>query len=266
MNQDDHPPLLSIVTVVKDDPNGLRQTLDSTVTHLDDRVRMTIIDGSQDPDQVTRIVGDFDSTVVDTYWSKPAGVYPAMNVGLSRATGDYVLFLNAGDDLHEPSALDGLLTLLEQGSPEWLVARVAFDDGLGSIVIPPQMDYDAEQRAHFARGVFPAHQGTVVRRQALVDLGGFDESYAVTADYKVALLLSTQTRPVLTDIVLATFHTGGLSEAQWRKSLREFRRARREVFNLRGWVRVADDARSGVLFLRMLTVRGLRRIRRRSSP
>ena len=254
-------PLLSIVTVVKDDPEGLRLTLNSVLPYLDDRTRVTVIDGSRDAEEATRIVSDFGSNAVDLHWSAPAGVYPAMNEGLNYAVGHYVLFLNAGDELHDPAALNTVLAILEREAPRWLVARVAFANGSGRVVAPPQFDYLVEQRHHFARGVFPPHQGTVVRTQDLLALGGFDESYRITADYKAALQLSTIAEPILSDVILATFHEGGVSGTHWQDSIKEFRRARREVLGLHGWSKVRDDLVSGVQYSKMFTARALGRVR-----
>lgn len=254
-------PLLSIVTVVKDDPEGLRLTLNSVLPSLDERTQVTVIDGSRDAEETSGIVSEYGSHAVDLYWSAPAGVYPAMNEGLRHAVGHYVLFLNAGDELHDPAAMTTVLATLEREAPRWLVARVAFADGSGRVVEPPQFDYAVEQRHHFARGVFPPHQGTVVRTQDLLALGGFDESYRITADYKAALQLSTIAEPFLSDVVLATFHAGGVSGTHWQDSMREFRRARHEVYGLHGWPKVRDEVVSAVQYSKMIAARALGRVR-----
>jgi len=254
-------PLLSIVSVVKDDPEGLHLTLNSVLPYLDDRTQVTVIDGSGDAEETMRVVSEYGSHRVDLRWSTPAGVYPAMNLGLSWARGEYVLFLNAGDALHDPAALITVLATLERDAPRWLVARVAFADSSGRVVVPAQFDYAVEQRHHFTRGVFPPHQGTVVRRQDLLALGGFDESYRITADYKAALQLSTIAEPILSDVVLATFHEGGVSGTHWQDSMKEFRRARQEVYGLQGWPRVRDDVVSAVQYSKIFAARALRRVR-----
>ena len=54
----------------------------------------------------------------------------------------------------------------------------------------PAWSYDDERARLFARGRFPAHQGVVVRTEALRDQGGFDLSFAVVADYLSILRLA----------------------------------------------------------------------------
>lgn len=246
-------PLLSIVTVVKDDSEGLTRTLESLASVDDPRVSITIIDSSTD--SVTEIISHFAHLAITVRHSPPRGVYPAMNEGLEAATGEYLWFLNAGDELTDARALEEVLTTLSTQRPTWLVGRVTFTYPDGEHVTPRQLDYQEEKRHHFARGLFPPHQGTIVRRREALCLGGFDTSYRITADYKMALQFSCNGDPVLLNAVLAKFTTGGLSTTRWRESLREFRRARLEVFDLHGRERVVEGIHAGGQFARIAAAR-----------
>ena len=94
--------LLTVVTVVKDDPDGLAATL--TSVPLSPEIQIVVIDSSADDTAMQTSIG---SRVVTYHWAAPEGVYPAMNIGVAHATGDYVFFLNAGDTL-----IDGQLSLV----------------------------------------------------------------------------------------------------------------------------------------------------------
>lgn len=90
------PPKLTIVTVVKDDLPGLQATLGSTHTLSPYPYEHWVIDGSS-----SSSVGEYLSRRGNVRWiSEPdSGIFDAMNKGLDRAKGDFVLFLNAGDVL-----------------------------------------------------------------------------------------------------------------------------------------------------------------------
>jgi putative colanic acid biosynthesis glycosyltransferase len=94
-------PTLTIVTVVKDDLPGLEATLASTHALSGYSYEHWVIDGGRSPD-----VREYLARRGDVSWiSEPdSGIYDAMNKGLERAKGDFVLFLNAGDVIS--SALD----------------------------------------------------------------------------------------------------------------------------------------------------------------
>lgn len=222
-------PWLTIVTVIKDDPEGLERTLASLSGCSLDGVEHLIIDSSADRAAVpTALAASGPALDSRVEWTEPAGVYAAMNTGLAEAHGTYVLFLNAGDELTSCAALDAVRTAIA-GSPVWAFGDAEIVAVDGSSVTTPPWEYEAEKAAHFSRGHFPPHQSTVVRRDALRSLGGFDASYRIVADYAAALALSQVADPVRVPAVIARFHEGGVSTTGWGRSLREFHRARVSV-------------------------------------
>ena len=255
-------PALSIVTVVKDDLEGLRRTRDSLqgCERSDlDRIEWIVIDSSSDAEGVRALVTT-DSPRSALHWVPPEGVYEAMNTGLDRATGDYVYFLNAGDRLRTPGALTRILESIDRSHPTWLYGQVAFIAPDGREVVPPPFDYRSERMSNFSRGRFPPHQGTVARRDALLSIGGFDTSYRITADYTAMLRLSLIADPTEIREVIADFTTGGLSESRWLLAINEFHRARLEILSPRGWDLVTEFARTGNIALRMALHRARQRL------
>lgn len=239
-------PVLSIITVVKDDDDGLRQTMESLKASTDcefSDIEWIIIDSSADPDSVRELTSRSDLTPA-LIWEPPSGIFEAMNSGLRAARADYVFFLNAGDRLRDSSALDRIIRVLQNEKPSWLYGQVSFINEQGREVVPPAFDYRKEKRALFARGRFPPHQGTVVRRSLLLAVGGFDTRYQIVADYAAALRLSLASEPYVMPEVLAEFTTGGISTTCWRQSLREFHQARQETFEPKGLSKAAEIFRT----------------------
>jgi len=247
--------VLSIITVLKDDEQGLRQTMESLATSTGfDRaeVEWIVIDSSKDADAVRSLLSEAElpSTVT---WEPPEGIFEAMNSGLRRASAEYVYFLNAGDRLRDSSSLASLIQVLKKTDPDWLYGQVAFIDDEGREVIPAAFDFHDEKKALFARGRFPPHQGTVVRRDVLLSLGGFDTRYRVAADYAAMLRLSLIGEPIEMAEVLAEFTSGGASTHHWKRSMREFHRARQEIFRPSGLDKVNELMRT----IKLRITRGL---------
>ena len=153
-------PWLTIVTVVKDDPSGLERTLRSLLGADPGSFEHLVIDSSAHRTATVELVSllGLPSRVV---WVEPAGVYAAMNTGLAEATGDFIHFLNAGDELAYPSVLADIRATLRASDAVWLEGPVEIVDAAGGTVITPPWDYDQVSEWAFARGRFPAHQGTV---------------------------------------------------------------------------------------------------------
>lgn len=232
--------LLTIVTVVRNDPTGLRATLSSITSQQQQPDELVIVDGSDDATVVPLIVrdaGELEATIV---WRPPRGVYPAMNDGLAEATGRYVYFLNAGDELADATVIRGIWNALDHASPMWAYGPVQFLAADGARLPSPDWQYPAERGRLFARGRFPAHQGVVAQREALRSVGAFDTSYRVAADYAAICHLSRIADPLELDFLVAVFRVGGLSTTDWRQGLREFHRARREAFAPTGGPRLLE--------------------------
>lgn len=93
--------LLSVVTVVRNDLAGLRATMASLQDRLgqplnEGAVEHVVIDGSTN-DEIRNFL--LQQAFAPGSWvSEPdRGIYDAMNKGLEKAAGRYVLFMNAGD-------------------------------------------------------------------------------------------------------------------------------------------------------------------------
>jgi glycosyltransferase len=237
-------PWLSIITVVKDDQAGFERTVESLSSQDLSGVELIIVDSSMDHTAIPGVLNN-DPTVASTYqWEPPAGIYSAMNSAVSLANGRYSYFLNAGDCLHDPDAVAQIGDLVESRQPEWLYAQVCFIDEAGNETTPPPFDYALEKAACFARGRFPPHQGVIAQTALIRDLGGFDTSYRVAADYALILRLAQLADPAESPVVLADFQKGGLSTTAWRQAHAEFHRARREILAPRGLTAVQEYAHS----------------------
>ena len=95
-------PQLSIITINRNDAKGLEHTLKSVwkmQTFKD--FEHIIIDGASCDGSVD-VIKKYATKLA--YWiSEPdKGVYNAMNKGIVKAQGEYLLFLNSGDWLENP--------------------------------------------------------------------------------------------------------------------------------------------------------------------
>lgn len=223
--------------MVKDDLPGLTRTLDSVQGQELEGVEVVIIDSSEDHSEF-EVIAQSSSASPTYFWSQPQGIYPAMNLGLAKAHGDHVYFLNAGDVFFRNSVLSSARPLIRNSN--WAIGPVEIIEANGHRVFTPAWNYEREKQSHFSRGLFPAHQGTFVRRELALQMSGFDTQFGVAADYAMALVLSQVSNPVQLPFVIASFYEGGTSTQQWSQAVAEFHRARTSVFKLQGRARVLE--------------------------
>jgi len=249
-------PWLTIVTVVKDDLAGFRSTLASVLEQDLRDVQHVIVDSSANRSEIPQELSAVDHSTQYS-WVPAAGVYAAMNTGLEGAAGDYVHFLNAGDWLYSPTTITDIRRRLIGHSPTWAFGPVEIHARNGERTMTPAWDYEHEVALGLSRGHFPAHQGTIVKRSVLQQIGGFDTSYRIAGDYATALRLTQLEKPLQLELPLACFTEGGVSTVEWKRSLREFHRARMEIWSPTGATALREKWETLSQFVRMWIVRDL---------
>lgn len=264
-------PWLTVITVVKDATADFTLTAESLAEQDLTGVEYIVIDSSTDREAVPGVLRDIGSLPsASVHWVEPAGIYAAMNTGLSLANGEYCYFANAGDVLFSTDTLARVRTSLigagggsgdGGGAPAspWAFGPVEILSQDGTRVITPTWDYAAEKRTCFSSGHFPCHQGTFASTSALRSFGGFDTSYSIVADYVAFLRLSQVSDPIELDFVIATFAEGGVSTTRWQESFRQFHAARMSILRPSGVVAIRERWNTSTQYAKVFVVRNVLR-------
>ena len=103
---------LSIVTINRNNTEGLRKTIESVVSQSFNDFEYIVIDGAS-TDSSVDVIKEYQDKI--TYWvSEPdSGVYQAMNKGIKVAKGEYLLMLNSGDFLVSGDVLHKISSTLD---------------------------------------------------------------------------------------------------------------------------------------------------------
>jgi len=168
-------PKVSVVTAAFNALDGVRATVESVASQGGVSVEHIVIDGGSS-DGTVEYLSEPDSRVV--WISEPDdGIADAMNKGVERARGEYVIVLQAGDTFVGSDSLVRVLPYLD--GRDMILADVAFGKENRLVTSPRPM------RRLFFKPI--CHQGLLVRRDIFEKLGGFDGSYRVTMDYDFCL-------------------------------------------------------------------------------
>jgi glycosyltransferase involved in cell wall biosynthesis len=102
-------PIISVATVVRNGASTLRRAIESVVGAEHPAVEYIVIDGGS-TDGTIEILREYDSAIA--FWSSEPdrGIYDAMNKAAARATGKWLFFLGADDEIRID--FDSLISLL----------------------------------------------------------------------------------------------------------------------------------------------------------
>jgi glycosyltransferase involved in cell wall biosynthesis len=130
-------------------------------------------------------------------YTPPKGVYNAMNIGLHRAIGEWLWFLNAGDE-----CMEGISAKLMQ-IMSFCNASI-IKSGVEAI-------NDSGCRIVFGKIVSP-HQGTFYKRHILSEMGGFREDYKIISDRILFdKFLIKRIKMYQSELIVARFYENGIS-------------------------------------------------------
>jgi putative colanic acid biosynthesis glycosyltransferase len=176
--------LISIVTLDLEEEGGLQRTARSIAAQTYRSYEWLVLGGGSSEASLAGLK-DF-GLLVGGWWSTPPrSAWDAMNLGLARAGGDYVIFMQAGDRFASETALERLAgALVRRPQPDLLFGGTMLElSGDRWLYRPPQAP-------SFLRSGPPAyHPATVFRRTVHLE-ALYDRRLGVAADYgTVATLL-----------------------------------------------------------------------------
>ena len=121
---------LSIITITYQAEKYLERTIQSVLNQgHQDAIEYIVIDGAS-KDATLAIIEKYTNQI-DQFVSEPdKGIYDAMNKGLQRASGDYVIFMNAGDRFADEKTVGQLISAMES-NPDVIVGDAMFVDEAG---------------------------------------------------------------------------------------------------------------------------------------
>ncbi|MGJ8684489.1 MAG: glycosyltransferase family 2 protein [Nonlabens sp.] len=217
---------ISILTINYNDVSGLERTIKSVQNQsiaLKDHI---IIDGGSN-DGSKELIEKHKSCF--SYWiSEPDnGVYDAMNKGIEKANGDYLLFLNSGDHFKDDHSLSKLVAVIDETDPVELI--------YGNIEVVADRTWIKKYPAilhldYFIKDSLP-HPATLIRKDCFNNQL-YDTSLDIVADWKFFLLgigkQSLKYRYV--DEVISVFYYDGISSQQHAQISKERAKVIRQYF------------------------------------
>lgn len=230
----DIPPLkFTIATVTYNAGRQISHTIKSVEEQDYPHIEHLIVDGNSIDDTLEQIHHYQERNSIAAVrhevncLSEPdAGLYDAMNKALQMATGHYIVFLNAGDTLHESTTISKLAALCGTRRP-----AVIYGD---TDVVNEQRHFVRHRRLRpprqltwrsFRNGMLVCHQAFFANMQ-LAAQTPYDMRYKFSSDFDWCIRILRQAQRqkmecINSHLTVADFLEGGMTRKNHKASLHE---------------------------------------------
>lgn len=170
-------PKLTIITINLNNASGLQKTMTSVLDQVYSDYEYIVIDGASTDESVSLIR---ESQKKLTYWeSEPdKGIYHAMNKGIEKAKGEYLLFLNSGDFLMNDGVISDAIPRLGYTDLIYGDLLISEKGKLHNHLFPSKLTFK-----YFLTKSLP-HPCTFIRKKLFNKVGLYNEHLKIVSDWE----------------------------------------------------------------------------------
>lgn len=210
----DLKPLISIITVVYNCEQTIERTILNVIKQDFENYEFIIVDGGS-TDNTLNILKKYENQITKWVSESDKGIYDAMNKGVKMANGEWINFMNAGDEF----AVLNFTSLLEAMQNE------EFAVIYGDVIIKNEEGNFSLDKARPINEMNYllnfCHQSSFVRRKVLLD-NPFSLNYKISSDYDFFLKIFIKNYKFsYIDKPISIFELGGISTGISKKYLKE---------------------------------------------
>jgi glycosyltransferase involved in cell wall biosynthesis len=209
---------LSIITITYNAEKVIERTLMSIFKQTNLSFEYIIIDGAS-TDKTLDIAKKYK--VKNVYSEPDKGIYDAMNKGLSKASGDYIWFMNAGDEIYDEHVVENLIDLMQSNADIYYSDTMIVDEnnnnlGLRSEITPHKLPKTLHWQ-DFKYGMVVCHQSFIAKKSTCKPFL-LNHHFSSDIDWEIKCLKAANTIEFV-PFVLSKYLAGGFSIKNLKASL-----------------------------------------------
>ncbi len=219
---------ISVITAVFNAKDSVEQAIKSVLSQTYHNFELIIIDGAS-TDGTREIIENFKDNL-SVFVSEPDdGIYDALNKGIKCATGDVIGFLHADDVFENNNILSKLAKTFSNSEIDAVYGDLVYISKNNPANVLRYWKSGSYSREMLKLGWMPPHPTFYCRRSAYTQMGMFDVSFDIAADYDCMLRFLTSEKFNCGYIpeVLVRMRVGGKSNRSLsnivRKSVEDYR-------------------------------------------
>ncbi|MFC3561576.1 glycosyltransferase family 2 protein [Pedobacter jamesrossensis] len=210
-------PKLTVITIVYNNVRDIERTIKSVLNQTYRKIEYIIIDGKS-TDGTMEVIEKYKNRISKIVSEPDKGIYDAMNKGLALATGDYILFMNSGDEIYDEQTVQNVFDS-SPGADIYYGETEMYNDNWESLgrrrhEAPEEFDWKS-----FKFGMNVSHQAIYIRRSITVP---YDLKYKYSSDIDWIIKAAKKSSNIVNvHRYVAKYLVGGMSKKKHRESLKE---------------------------------------------
>lgn len=208
---------LTIITIVYNNVRDIERTIQSILKQTYKKIEYIVIDGAS-TDGTLQVIERYKDQISKIVSEPDKGIYDAMNKGLALATGDYVLFMNSGDEIYDQHTVEDVFATAP-GADIYYGETEMYNDNWENLgrrrhEAPEEFDWTS-----FKYGMNISHQAIYIRRSIITP---YDLTYKYSADIDWIIKAAKKASNIVNvHRYVAKYLVGGMSKKKHRESLKE---------------------------------------------
>ena len=210
-------PKLTVITIVYNNVRDIERTITSVLKQTYKNIEYIIIDGKS-TDGTLAIIAQYKERISRIISEPDKGIYDAMNKGLALATGDYILFMNSGDEIYDEQTVEDVFDSAP-GADIYYGETEMFNDNWKSLGRRRHEAPEIFNWKSFQFGMNISHQAIYVRRSITEP---YDLKYRYSSDIDWIIKSAKKASNIVNvHRYVAKYLVGGMSKKKHRESLKE---------------------------------------------
>lgn len=210
-------PILSVITIVYNNVTDIERTMLSVLNQTYSGIEYIVVDGLSS-DGTIDIISKYKDRIAKFIIEKDEGIYDAMNKGLALATGDYVIFMNSGDEFYDAETVAAVFASADDADIYY--GETEMIDSTGQSL--GQRRHKAPKQftwKDFKLGMSISHQAIYITRSLIEP---YDRRYHLSADIDWIIRAAKKAKKIVNvNRYVAKYLVGGMSKTKHRQSLLE---------------------------------------------
>jgi glycosyltransferase involved in cell wall biosynthesis len=177
---------ISLITISYNSAKTIEQTIQSVLLQTYENIEYIIIDGAS-ADGTLEIINRYSDKITKIISEKDAGIYDAMNKGITLATGEIIGIINSDDFYKDKFVIEKVVDCFVKNNVDAVYTNLEYVDreNIDKKVRSWQAGKYSLEKLN--SGWAPPHPTFFVRKEIYEKYGNFNLDFKIAADYELML-------------------------------------------------------------------------------